>query len=425
MSNTAYTPGIGNAPFGNLPLNPQGSQYTGISGYTTAETILIEKAVRKAIFDAAPEQYNALKLVFQKDMIEHNNDEFEYLEKTFGRSAVESTAIVAAQAAVAGIPQQQTIPMTAASVTHLTPDLILVYPDNSKAVVKSIVGLNVLVESQTSAGLPAVAVGDVFAIQSTIIADGMDYFSNYERMETITRYNFIQFFLRAQRWSRIELQKHINSGRTNYLQSDKEEKMKQFRTDLFVSFFNGNRGEFRISNNYIAKAMGGIYPTMVGAGSMTGNPTLAGLRTTFETLAFKTNFKKEGGTRFIYACDEMLYELSKIFKDAGTRYAPNDTVANMNLSEYKMGTMRFVPVPCELFKERSCFPKEWARKMLVLDQETISPVKMKGIPAMEMGGTLDMGGNAGSREAFKDMYIQGNLSLEFNNPVASFSIDIQ
>lgn len=424
MSNTAYTPGIGNAPFGNLPLNPQGSQYASQSGYTTAETILIEKAVRRAIFDAAPEQFNALKLVFQKEMIEHNNDEFEYLEKTFGRSAVESTGVVAAQAAVAGVPQQQTIPMTAASVTHLTPDLILVYDDGSKAVVKSIVGLNVLVESQTSAGLPAVAAGDFFAVQGTIVADGMDYFSNYEKLDTITRYNYIQFFLRAQRWARIELQKHINSGRTNYLQSDKEEKMRQFRTDLFVSFFNGTRGEFRISSNYIAKAMGGIYPTMVGAGSMTATTSLAGLRTNFETLGFKTNFKKEGGTRFIYGCDEMLYEISKIYKDPGTRYAPNDTVAKMNLKEYEIGTMKFVPVVTELFRERSCFPKSWARKILVLDQESINPVKMKGIPGMEMGGTLDMNGQNGTRENFKDMYIQGNLSLEFNNPIGCFSIDI-
>jgi hypothetical protein len=169
--------------------------------------------------------------------------------------------------------------------------------------------------------------------------------------------------------------------------------------------------------------MGGIYPTMVAAGSMTANPTIAGLRTAFETLAFKTNFKKEGGTRMIYATDEMLYELSKIFKDPGTRYTPNDKIADLNLTEYRMGTMKFVPVPCELFKEQSCFPKEWARKILVLDQETISPVKMKGLPSMFSGTTLDKGAN-GTREDFKDWYTEANLSLRFNNPLGSFYIDV-
>jgi hypothetical protein len=157
---------------------------------------------------------------------------------------------------------------------------------------------------------------------------------------------------------------------------------------------------------------------------MSANPTTAALRSTFETLSFKTNFKKEGGVRMIYGTDEMLYELSKVFKDPGLRYAPNDTVANMNLFEYRLGTQRFVPVPCELFKEQSCFPASWQRKLLVLDQETITPVKMKGIPAMDSGSTLDKGDN-GTREGFKDWFVEANLSLRFNNPLGSFSMDVQ
>lgn len=423
MSNTTYQPGLGNIPFGNTPLNPQGSNYASNSGYTTNETILIEKAVREAIFDATPEQYAALRLVFEKDYVEYNNDEFEYLEKTFGRSPLEANANVAAQAAVAGATVQQTIAFQASSIPHAGIDLIVVYPDGTKGIIKSIVGNNILIESQTSAGLPAVAVGDVFAIQSTIIADGMNSFSNYQRMETITRYNYIQFFLRAARWNRIERQKHINSGRTNYMELDQKEKLTQLRTDLFVSFFNGTRGEFALANGQPAKAMGGIFPMMQAAGSMFGTPTLAGLRSQFQTLAFKTNYKKEGGVRMIYATAEQLFNLSTIFKDPGIRYTPNDHIADLDLFEYKLGNMRFVPVACELFKEPACFPKEWANRILVLDQETISPVKMRGIPALDSGATLDKGAN-GTREAFKDWYVEGHLSLQFNNPLASFYLDV-
>jgi hypothetical protein len=423
MSQVSYTPGIGNAPFGNVNTNPQSSNYGANSGYSAQESLLIAKAIKEAIFDAAPEQYNALKLVFEKGFVEYNNDEFEYLESTFGRSALESTGIVAAQAAVAGAVQTQTIPLTAGTITHVGLDLILVYPDGTKGIVRAIAGLNVTVESQTSAGLPAVAVGDIFSVQSTIYGDGEDGFSNYERLETITRYNYVQQFLRACRWGRVELLKHQNSGTTNFLEKDKKEKMRQLRTDLFNSFFNGTRGEFRLASGLPVKSMGGIFPTMVAAGSMNANPTIAGLRAAFERLAFATNFKKEGGTRMIYATDEMLYELSKIFKDPGTRYAPTDMIANMNLTEYKMGTMRFVPVPCELFKEQSCFPKDWNRKMLVLDQETISPVKMKGLPAMETGTTLSKGSN-GTRENFEDTWYGANLSQEFNNPLGSFWLDV-
>jgi hypothetical protein len=120
MSTTNYTPGIGNLPFGNLNTNPQASQYAQISGYTPAEQILIAKAVKAAIFDAAPEQYNALKLLFAKPFEDVNNDEFEYLENTFGRQAIEAAAAVAAQAAAVGVPQTQVIPLTAASMNSVT-----------------------------------------------------------------------------------------------------------------------------------------------------------------------------------------------------------------------------------------------------------------------------------------------------------------
>lgn len=425
MSNTNYNPGIGNAPFGNAPLNPQGSHYAANSGYTTAETILIEKAVRSAIFDAAPEQYYALRILFDKGMEDVNLDEFEYLEKTFGRSPLEANAVAAAVVAVPGAEVTQVVTLTAASITHVSIDLVVVYEDGTKGIVKAIVGNTITIGSQTGAGLPAVATGDIFSIQSTIYGDGMTTFSNYERMDTITRYNYIQLFLRAARWNRIERQKHINAGRTNYMELDQKEKMDQLRVDLFVSFFNGTRGEFALSNtNLPAKAMGGIFPSMQSAGSMFANPTIAGLKTSFEQLAFATNFKKEGATRFVYGTQEMLYELSKLYKEPGLRYAPNDTIGSMDLTMYKFGGMKFVPVPCELFKETACFPASWSRKILVLDQETIQPVKMKGIPGVEMGATLDKGPN-GTREGFKDWYVQGNLSLRFNNPIGSFYLDIQ
>jgi voltage-gated potassium channel Kch len=423
MSTKSYSPGLANSPFGSNNANPQSSQYAAISGYSPAELIYIEKQVRRAIFDAAPEEFNSLRLVFEKEAEEKNLPEFEYLEKTFGRTALEATAIVAAQAAVAGVPQTQVIPMTAASVTHITPDLIIVYPNNAKAVIKSIAGLNVTVESQTSDGLPAVAAGDIFAIMSTIQADGMDYFSNYERLETITRYNFIQEFLRAKRWNRMELAMFNNAGRTNYLVSDKEETMRQMRVDLHNAFWNGQRGEFRISNNYVTKAMGGIFPTMQAAGSMNGTTSTAGLKSMFKSFAFKTNFKKEGSTRFIYGTAEILSELSDVFKEPAVRYAPNDTISSMDLEMYKVGQMKFVPVACELFRDQSCFPKDWARRIFVLDQESISPCRMKGIPFMNIGGTLDRGAN-GTRENFKDWYIEANLSMQFNNPLGSYYINI-
>jgi hypothetical protein len=388
---------------------------------------MIAKALKREIFDAAPKLYNALKLLFAKPFKEVDLDEFSYLENTFGRSPIIVDAPGSgAVAAVPGTNVTQTIPLTAASMSFVTPDLVLIFPGNEKAVITVVgPGNQVTVSSLTSLGIPAAAATTVLSTQSTIVADAMTYFSNYSRMDVVERYNYVQFFLRASRWGRIELQKHINSNKTDYLVIDKEQKIKQLRIDMFNTLFNGTRGEFAISSGYIAKATGGIFPTMVAAGSMSANPTLAGLRPAFEALAFATNFKAEGEIRFIYATAEMLYELSKIFKDPGLRYTPNDEIAKLDLKEYEFGGMRFVTVPCELFKETSCFPAIWKRRILVLDQETITPVSMRGIPTISgEQSTLDKGVQ-GSREGFQDMYVEAQMGLQFHNPPASFWIDVQ
>lgn len=366
--------------------------------------------------------------------IEHGDDYFVYLEKNFGRSSLTAAAPGvgadhAAKAAVPGNDVTQVIQMTPASMSRLNPDLIIVYPNNAKGVIASVnTGTQqVTVNSITNLGLPAVTAGDVFAVLSTIKGDGMNYFSNYSRMETIQRYNYVQFFLRAQRWARLELIKHENMGRTNYLSLDKEEKLDQLRVDMFNAYWNGERGEYTISNGIVAKAMGGVVPTMINAGSLQVSTSLAGLRDSFTAAGFATNYKRAGATRFVYGTDEMLFELYKAFgKQDLVRYTPNDMVANMNLDTLVIGTMRFVMVNVELFRESSCFPADWRRKLIVLDQESITPVKIRRIPQYEMGQTIDLTSQPGrsTREDYVDFWCQSQLSMEYNNPLGGFIVNV-
>jgi len=64
MSQTTYTPGPGNTPFGNTNTNPQSSFYGQESQFSPTEANLIAKAIKYAIFDSAPAQYDALKTSF-------------------------------------------------------------------------------------------------------------------------------------------------------------------------------------------------------------------------------------------------------------------------------------------------------------------------------------------------------------------------
>ena len=122
MSNQTYVPGIGNAPFGDVNANAQGSNYAQLSQFSAQETYLLEKAYFSKIYDNAPAQFNALKLLFSggMDAIETvKGTEFEYYEHSFGRTAIEAAANTAAIAAVPGASQTQTITLTAGSLTRL------------------------------------------------------------------------------------------------------------------------------------------------------------------------------------------------------------------------------------------------------------------------------------------------------------------
>jgi hypothetical protein len=90
--------------------------------------------------------------------------------------------------------------------------------------------------------------------------------------------------------------------------------------------------------------------------------------------------------------------------------------------EYRIGSMRFVPVETELFKEKAMFPVTWASRLFVLDLDTIQPVCMRGYQPIETGETNPKGVN-GSINDYKEWWVQGMLSLKMNNPLSSFYID--
>jgi len=140
-------------------------------------------------------------------------------------------------------------------------------------------------------------------------------------------------------------------------------------------------------------------------------------------LAFQTDYKSEGGVRYIFAQNALLYELSKVWKEVGIRYTPNDRIADLNLYQYKIGDMTFVPVATELFKELSMFPATWKSRLFILDLDTIQPVCMEGYAPIETGQTDAKWEGTGSINDYKEWWIQGMLSLKFNNPLSSFYID--
>jgi hypothetical protein len=164
---------------------------------------------------------------------------------------------------------------------------------------------------------------------------------------------------------------------------------------------------------------------MVDGGSEHASPTWSGVQTAFEKLAFSTNKKAVGGVRVILATDEILTELAKLYKNEGTRYTPNDRIANLNLTEYKIGTMRFVPVNAELFSSSAgVLPTTWDSRVLVLDMQNFYKCQMNGYPFIQGGETKDML-KGGMESDYVKWYVRAFTSLQANGVDGSFYMDIQ
>lgn len=420
------SPGYAPSPFALSGANPVGSNYA--TTYTEATTSLLQQAIFNQIIYTAPKQYDALKYFLSKTAMDVASDEFKYFERLWGRTAMTVSAVAPPGPGTVRILENYA---SASEVPVAVNDVIY---DNAGApnIVTAIswgAGANVTVltvSPQSGIGASTFTAGEVLAVQGPVITDGLDTFQHYDRIKTVERYNFVEFKQRNRRWGRIELLKYQNTGTTDFLQHDKSNQLEQLRADLYGIWFAGVRGEIDLTlagaTSAHAKQMGGIYPTMVAAGAPSTAVTLAGLQTAFETFAFATNYKSENGRRVICATDEMLYEISKLYKEDGVRYTPNDKVADLNLMEYKIGSMRLIPVSCELFKENSLFPTAWKNRIIVVDDESLVPVKLKGTQQIEMGQTNDMFG--GSTFNYVEWWAMANLSCKFVNPVGGFIIDV-
>ena len=421
--------------FGLPWANSLGSEYG--TAYSKTMTALIAKEIEKTIFTTTPKQYEtALSMfMYNSPMLIHGSDELTYFENSFGRSPLEvytwtyNTSSTTGTLVLAGTyTEANDIPVSVG-------DIITLPGTNKPAVVTTITwsasaNTSALVLTQytgVSAAFAAAdaAVGDFCPFQSTSYTDGMNFISHYDRLDTISRYNYLQIFARARRWGVIEMQKWLNMGTTDYMEKDKGNAIEQLKNDMLVSIINGTRGEYNIpfnSGTLPGKAMLGIYPAMVSAGAPSASVTPSGIQPALESLLFQTNTLAKGATRFLLGTDEMLYEISKTFKNP-ILYAPNDMVANMNLTEYNIGTMKVVPMVIPQFGDNSLFPAFFKRMIIGMDMSSHQLWTMKGVPHITMGQTADKSGGQ-NLNGFNDFWIQGSISSRYNNPAAGVIINI-
>lgn len=428
MSSSFNTP----STTGLVNTNPIGSQYAANSAYSPQVLATLERPVYEVIYNAVKAKYIFLPLLYSKTVKYYPSDEFEFQEKTFNRQPLELAANVTAVGAIPNQPASATFTFTPASMPRIAENMVIGDSNsNNQYIVRSVntATNTALVASRSGFGINAINIATqnrFMFITGMMSADGRTTLNLGERLRTFPRTNYMVMMQRTRRWGQVELLKYQNTQKTNYIQEDSKIMAENLYIDLVAAAWNGAKGEFQLgtSDPQIAKSTDGIYNIMLSAGSPIVSSSVSTLPAVFKALCFSTDFKPEGSTRFVFGTNKVLDALSASFKDAGTRYAPNDTVSSMNLTMYKIGSENVVPVPMDIFEAPGVFPALFANSLFVLDWDTITPTCMKGMEPIKVGSTLPKDGERSSREGFQDNWIEAMMGIEYVNPLGGFIIQV-
>jgi hypothetical protein len=409
------TQNINSGRFSNTNLNSVGSEFA--ANYGHGVSTLVQKMTNKLIFDAAPQQFLDLSFLNQHEVESNPSDEFFYQEATYQREAIVATG----SAAAVSYPATQIIPV--ASLDFVSTNMIVVYPGNYKGVITDFdtSALTITVTPYTNKSLPAVAANDLLANLSTIDHDGSEGFAQYFRMSTIERSNYIQLFNRAIRYGEVELHKMRNAGTTsNFLSMERDKLFEQHRIDISNAFWNGQKGEVKTANGTPAKTTGGVYSTMVEAGSPKFSATASTLVDAFEEAILASEYGSYGAVRMAFMTPTLHRMLSLKYKDEHTRYEPQNDMALLNLKEINIGSSRIVLCPYKRFEDSASFPAEFANRIAILDMKNMKRVQMWG---ERSGDTLALGDGIPKR--YGEVYVDSNMGVKFNNPLACATVDVQ
>ncbi len=294
----------------NVDLNELAAQYASEFGHDT--TFLIRRITNRDVWDAEPQQFLDLKLLNMFQFEQEASDEFNFLERTYLGKPLQATAIAGSVTS----PATQTFAVT--TLQHVSTDMIMTYPNNTKGTITAIdtTALTVTITPMTGQTLPAVAIGDLFSHLSNVDANRLDGFPTFFRSDYIERFNFIQRISYAITFTDTERWKHEKAGTIdNYVAQQKEDLMKVVRTRISNILWNGERGEVSLSNGKKEKTTGGIFPTMVAAGSPSSSTTISNIRKPFEDMIIATEFGEYGKQRFAFMHPVIHLALSQEYKD--------------------------------------------------------------------------------------------------------------
>lgn len=418
-----------NPEFSNQNVNPSGSDYAAAYGYQT--NTLTYADVRRIIYDATPKEYPELKILMLNGMQSRPGDEFFYYEAQVFRKGVISRILTA------NIPAGTTQTFLVTNPFAASVDTLLCHPITEQTVNVDAVDTNtstITIKAKQNEVLPALTSGQSYSFGNvgTITADGANTITQSQRLdELIRRSNYLQLFNRSTEFGVIEMGKYLKQGTTNYVEMNRSRLADEFKYDLANTYWMGQQGNVILSNGKPAKAMGGISPIMAAAGSFQTTITPANILEGVRQACLNTLYSKAGASKFLYIHPQWIDELQKQYKQPLIRFVPDvpggDSAhtADFVLQGMKFGHTTVVLVPMQRFEPLSgSFPPSWFKKGFLLDNASIIPQFCEFFPEKWGQVRSRNNGNENTLNLYDIEYIQGSLSLEYNNPLGGAILNI-
>mgnify|MGYP003326027227 CR=1 FL=1 len=158
---------------------------------------------------------------------------------------------------------------------------------------------------------------------------------------------------------------------------------------------------------------------MVDAGSPNTSATSANLKAAFEDMVLSSEYGEYGAVRFAFMSPRTHLALSAQYKDTYVRYSPTDDgVTKLQLKEIDVGSSRIVLVPFARFTDDASFGTAWSSRIMILDMANIHLRNMFG---ERSGETLSR--EQGIPKRYKEIWVDANMGVQFNNPLACAYID--
>lgn len=357
--------------------NPLGSLFALEGNYQVQE--YLRAHIDSRMINGWPKRFTDMTLFGQKKGASLKTDEFWWPVNEYDRQGL------IASANVTGGQNSLVVPVVTTDGAFI--DMELAWDNGAVGVVTAVnpSGNTVTISGIRGAVLPTIVSGTSFAFMAPGTSFTRKNINFNYRMKPTMLKNYISIMAGVVQYNWDELQK-VGDGSLNAIANFLGTEFDNFLLHMKISqrntIWQSTRGEYILDGNNYTKTTGGIRWFMQNYGSTTANPTRGNFADTVQTLCRLTQYKENGARKYLFASPDLIEVFMETYKSTNpignVRYAPNDMIANLNLTQVDYLTSTVIPVSVQAFVDQTSFSRDFGNMFFLIDAEYVETVDRAG-----------------------------------------------